>query len=579
MDQLLTDLVPYEGDKETLLDWGNFSFTVSQALQNMLSKMLSGGPWRSGISYQQLDGILLSDLMSTPVMGTLLPGERLKNQILEELREVFTSFETDSGAFVATPDFDFDLVLEPYPDLIDTAQNFEQLIEGVLDAYNSYKSIDERTLAVIQGRIPAFLRKLRTLEEIGVEFSVTRERIRQIERKYSDLQIDPAKKTNLLSESLVEVLESSESEEEFIKRANDKLLLGNEPISLSKFKAILQILGLEEFLTRVEKVESAWDSSKQALNELGDLAQKYRNKLGLIDLAVFTSETGASDNDAFEAIKTAYPRSIMRGRLVLARTSKLDTMFENSLAKQLLVFGSLNPEILLVGVERQASYRQAILLGSYADQIALVKAIAGEEPTYEKLRENTHEEPELNQTDIWFLEIFQNSPNGMMHRNEITAAAMRDGKNISSVGVFLLFNPLIRPVGSSVMALANAILDQESIQLHANVAKAVEDKTHVQIEFSGSDLLLTVTPNLNTLMAGVLFPSAELRALIKDYVFDVSCECGKMSSNQQLRLRPPNFWTGFTAALKHAMDYHQVSKGDSVTMLLSFERANMMMKF
>ena len=573
MDQLLTDLVPYEGDKETLLDWSNFSFTVSQALQNMLSKMLPGSSWHSGISYQQLDGILLSDLMSTPVMGSLLPGERIKNQILEELREVFTSFELDSGAIVATQDFDFDLVLEPYPDLIDTAQNFEQLIEGVLDAYNNYKSIDERTLAVFQGRFPAFLRKLRTLEEIGVEFSVTRERIRQIERQYSDLQIDPAKKSNLLSESLVEVLESCENEEEFIKRATDKLLLGNEPISLSKFKAILQILGLEDLLTRVEKIESNWDSSKQALNELGNLAQKYRNKLGLIDLAVFTSETGTSDNDAFEAIRTAYPRSIMRGRLVLARTSKLDTMFENSLAKQLLVFGSLDPEALLIGVERQASYRQAILLGSYADQIALIKAIAGEEPTYEKLRENTHEEPELNQTDIWFLEIFQNSSNGMMHRNEITAAAMRDGKNISSIGVFLLFNPLIRPVGSSVMALANVILDQESIQMHANIATAVEDKTLVHFEFSGTNILLSVVPNLNTLMAGVLFPSAELRGLIKDYVFDVVCECGNMSSTQQLRLRPPNFWTGFTAALKHAMNSHGLSKGKKIELVLDFEKS------
>ncbi len=530
--------------------------------------------WRDGISYDHLDGILLSDLMDTPNVGELR-----KVQILEELRGVFGAYESEGAAFVVSPDFDVDLVLEPYPDLIDTAQNLEQLIQGILDAYNAYKSIDERTLAVLQGRLPAFLRKIRTLEEIGNEYSVTRERIRQIERKYSDLEIEPAKKENKLCQLLVEVLESSHSENDFILKASDNSLLGNEPLSLTKLKAILQILGLESLLTRAEKVETSWDSANQARTELGDLAQQYRNKLGLIDLAVFTSETGVSDNEAFEAIKTAYPRSIMRGRLVLARTSKLDTMFENSLGKQLMVFGSLDPEALLIGVERQASYRQAILFGAHTDQIAIVKAIAGDNPTYETLRENTHEEPELNQTDLWFLEIFQNSPSGMLHRNEITAAAMRDGKNMSSVGVFLLFNPLIRPVGSSVMALANARLDQESIQLHANVAKAVEDKTHIQFEFSGSDIELTVTPNLNTLMAGVLFPGAELRALIKDYVFDVGCECGKMSSTQQLRLRPPNFWTGFTAALKHALDNHQISRGDSITMLLDFECSKMIMRF
>lgn len=568
MDQLLTDLIPYEGDREVLLHWDNFSHPVSNSLRRMLSKMVSNDSWRDGISYSHLDGILLSELMDTPSVG-----EYRKVQILKELREVFGAYELDGEAFVVASEYDFDLLHEPHPDLIDIAQDFEQLIEGILDAYNSYKSIDERTLAVIQSRIPAFLRKLRTLEEIGSEFSVTRERIRHIERRYSDLHIDPAKKSNLLSETLVQLLESSASEEEFIKKVSSKSLLGKEPISLNKFKAILQILGLEELLTRVEKVEFDWDSSRQTFNELGQLAQRYRNKLGLIDLAVFTSETGVSDGDAFEAIKTSYPRSIMRGRLVLARTSKLDTMFENSLAKQLLVFGRLDPEVLLIGVERQASYRQAILLGSYADQIALVKAIAGEDPTYEKLRENTHEDPELNSTDIWFLEIFQNSSNGMMHRNEITAAAMRDGKNMSSVGVFLLFNPLIRPVGSSVMALANAILDQESIQLHANVARAVEEKTHIDFEFSGSHLILTIRPNLNTLMAGVLFPSAELRALIQGYVFDVFCECGKISSTQQLRLRLPNFWTGFTGALKHAIDFHQLTKGGQVSIRLSFDES------
>ncbi len=162
----------------------------------------------------------------------------------------------------------------------------------------------------------------------------------------------------------------------------------------------------------------------------------------------------------------------------------------------------------------------------------------------------------------------------MMHRNEITAAAMRDGKNMSSVGVFLLFNPLIRPVGSAVMALANCIVNQEDIQRHASVAKAVEDKTHIEFEFSGSNIMLRITPNLNTLMAGVLFPNAELRDLIKDFAFGVTCECDEMTSAQQLRLRPPNFWTGFTAALKHMMVAHGFTKGDTLFLRLDFDRKN-----
>jgi hypothetical protein len=569
MEQRLTDLVPYSGDTQVLLHWNNFSNPVSNSLQRMLSRMIEGDSWREGIRYSHLEEIFLSDLMDTPNVGELR-----RHQILEELREVFGAFESTGNAFFVSSDFDFDIELQPYPDSIDTAQTLEQVVDGILEAFNAYRPIDNRTLVILQSRLPAFQRQLRTLDEIGAEFSVTRERIRQIERKYADLQIEPAKKENKLLEIIVDNLESSVNEQTFLLVLAEGNLLGQEAISLKKLKAILQILGIESLLTRVERIETAWDSQILVINDLADLSQKYRNKLGLIDLAVFTSETNSSDSQAFEAIKSAYPRSILRGRLVLARTSRLDTMFENALGKQLLVFGNLDSETLLIGIERQASYRQAILLGSHSDQIALVKAVAGEEPSYEILRENTHEEPELNQTDVWFLEIFQEAPNGMMHRNEITAAAMRDGKNMSSVGVFLLFNPLIRPVGSAVLALANCITNREDIQRHANIAKALEDRTNIDFEFSGSSILLRITPNLNTLMAGVLFPNAELRVLIKDFVFDVTCECAEMNSTQKLRLRPPNFWTGFTAALKHMMVFHSFARGDDLLLRLDFDSKN-----
>ena len=53
-------------------------------------------------------------------------------------------------------------------------------IKQILDEYHGYKEMDDRTLAILKGRIPAFLSSYRTLEDIGMEFHVTRERIRQI---------------------------------------------------------------------------------------------------------------------------------------------------------------------------------------------------------------------------------------------------------------------------------------------------------------------------------------------------------------------------------------------------------------
>jgi hypothetical protein len=71
--------------------------------------------------------------------------------------------------------------------------------------------------------------------------------------------------------------------------------------------------------------------------------------------------------------------------------------------------------------------------------------------------------------------------------------------------------------------------------------------------------------------AGVLFPSSDLRDMIKEIAFDVSCECHRMQSEQQLRLRPPSFWTGFSGAIRHLTTEHYFSKGESISMLLDFE--------
>jgi hypothetical protein len=120
------------------------------------------------------------------------------------------------------------------------------------------------------------------------------------------------------------------------------------------------------------------------------------------------------------------------------------------------------------------------------------------------------------------VEIFQDSPTGTLHRNENTAASLRDGKSMSSIGISILFNPLIRPVGSSVLALANINPDVEMIKRQANVAKAAEEKTLLDFEFQGSNIFFGFIPNLNILMAGVLSPTSDLKALIGDKFF----QCG-----------------------------------------------------
>ena len=566
MAELLTDLIPFEGDRETILLWDNFTMSSGKILRRLIQRHSSSQDWHDGIAYRDLEGLFLADVSDIPHVGEI----RI-NQILEELVAVFSVFEQEGLEGSVAPFLNLTEEVELEPDTVDMAQNLSELSAAITDAFNDYREIDERTLAVLHGRNPALMRTPRTLEEIAQEYNVTRERIRQVESKYSDLRLGSPKTENKCLENLVSILEEADDEESFIFLAEQKGLLGDEPISIAKLKAILNICELDDYLLRVQAVEELWDIASQTKGELSEFARKARNKFGLIDLSFFKSQTNASDIQAFEAIKNEYPRSILKGNLVLARTSKLDTAFENAIGKQLLVFGELEADNLLVGIERQASYRQVSLTGTQSEQIALIKEIAGNFPNYETYKDNTMSEPELSDTDVWLLEQFQESPTGMLHRNEITAASIRDSKNVNSIGVFLLFNALIRPVGVAVMALANIPIDPETARQYANIARAAEDKSYLDYSFQGDKILLSIRPNLNTVAAGVLFPSADLRAMIKDKLFSVNCSCNRLETQQQLRLRPPSFWTGFTAAIKHAMNDHNFSKNDVFKILLDFD--------
>ena len=566
MDELLTDLVPFSGDPQVVLLWDNFTNPVANSLQRFLSREKRDDKWQIGLSYSHLKGHRLSDLMDTPNIG-----EIRKAQILSELTNIFGVYENQGlDGWVATQMADSDIFEEPEysADAVDLATNLREMVDAIIFFYNDYREIDDRTLEIIRSRVPALVNESKTLEELGNKFNITRERVRQIEHKYLDLQLGSTKEANFLMLELIKVLESSDDEFNFIKKADRANLLAGEPITIVKFKAILEVLGLESYISRIEAIESKWDIENYAKDTLSQKAREARHKFGLIDLTTFSKENKVGDAEAFAAIKAVYSRSIRAGKLVLARTPGLDTAFENVIGKQLQVFQKLAAETLLVGIVRQAGYRQTPLIGLNADLVAMIKELAGEEPNYATFRANTLEEPELNQNDEWILDVFRDSPTGMLHRNEITAAALRDGKNVNSIGIYLIFNPLIRPVGAAVMALADQTIDIQFAKQYAEIARAAEDPTQLEFSFQGSDILIKFIPNLNTIAAGVLFPKQDLRAMIKPHAFQVSCFCDAYESNQMLRLKEPSFWTGFTGTIKHLQNHHGYNRGDEITILL-----------
>lgn len=569
-DALLTDLITYRGDSELTVMWDNFPTPVANALQRMLMRVSLDDTWNVGLKYSNLEGLRLSDIHETPSVGL---GKA--QAMLDELYRVFSTLEVEGLSSSISTLADLENV--PYVGPIDNATNFEEIVSGIYFGFDEIIPIDARSNAILHGRFPLFTDELRTLDEIGLEWGVTRERIRQIENKYAAISLGNASK-NVALPALVTCLEKTASEDEFIEAAKDLNLVGAVNPSLRRLKHALRILDMDDLYQRVLEVEAAWQEHGEAEDALVSKVQEYRTKLGLLDLGVFATDSKISEEKAFSLVLEAYPRSIRAGNLVLARTNKLDTTFENIVGKQLLVFKELSAQDLLVGIERHAGYRNYPVIGSQVDQAALIRAVAGAEPTFDVFKESAKEIPELNDSDLWLLETFRNSPTGMLHRNEVTAAALRDQKNVATINVFLLYNPLLRSVGAAVMALADCKVDPVTADQYARIARAAVEPTELEWEFSGSNILIRFTPNLNMLAAGVLFPPNDLRDMVKETAFDVLCECRGMSSEQQLRLRPPSFWTGFTGAIRHLTSEHYFVKGESVTMLLDFDNHKALIK-
>lgn len=570
-DPLLTDLITFWGDPNISVIWDNFSSPVSNSLQRMLMRVSLNDSWNKGLKYSDLEGLMLSDLRDTAGVG-----QGKIELVLQDLYRVFTTLDAEGlSSSVLTLEHP---VSAPYVGRIDQALDFEEVVSGIYFAIDEILPIDPRSKSILYSRLPIFADELRTLDEIGHEWNVTRERIRQIESKYLLIRLENLDEKNSTLIALVDCMEKSETEEDFVERAKYLNLVGSIILTSTKLKSALKYLGMEDLFDRVVDAELAWTEIGDAQNALIRSVKKFRTKFGLLDLDLFQKASKITEEQAMAAVLAAYPRSIRVGNLVLARTQNKETSFENLIGKQLFVFKELQPTELLIGVERMASFRQVPMIGTEQDQVGLIKELCGENPSYDLYQINSKDEPDLNDTDNWFIEIFRSSATGMLHRNEVTDAALRDGKNLATVNIFLLYNPLLRSVGAAVMALADCKISEVDAGQYAQIAKAAIEPTELEWEFYGSDILIRFIPNLNTMAAGVLFPSNELKDMIKEIAFDVTCDCGGMVSEQQFRLRPPSFWTGFTAAIKHMTSSHFYIKGEVIEVVLRFDEQSAVLR-
>jgi hypothetical protein len=372
----------------------------------------------------------------------------------------------------------------------------------------------------------------------------------------------------------VEIFEDCENEDQFRKKVATEAIFSGEEVSWQRLWGITRILSPEVLAERVYEKHLEMELESGASSTIRGLIKKDRSKFGLYDLQVVSKKYEVNEDNAFKIISEIYPRSIRSGSLVLARTENLDTMFENSIAKQLKVSSPLEVKEILKGLQRTGKYRAVSLIGSTADLSGLILGLAGNPPNYETAASGLIKEVDFQRLENWLIEIFSEANLGILHSNDVVNFALRDRNiNVSSVTVYLINSPIMRSHGRSLYSLVGTEVNKDQLDSYIHIIRGSSEASEVSFEMvDGSKGILSVRPNLNVITSGIVFPPSGYKKVFEGIEFKTSCACSQLQTIQAVKFAPSGFWTGFTAMIRHGFSHHLMSKNSTFRFEFDFDK-------
>lgn len=442
-----------------------------------------------------------------------------------------------------------------HDNMIRQSSNLEDLLAAILNRLDAERSMSERDRAVLCSRADWYTPNPQTLDAIGRQYGLSRERIRQITKKFEEPLWQLVGELTFAKELSRLALEA-ESIEKLQNLASESFLTTENSLDVSQCKSIMQYLpnskGWDGFSSKLKM----WEIEDKELSESSTTITKYRSKMGFIDVAFAVKELGSSPEKIISVIKAKYPRFLKSRNLVLARTDSHVSTFESALAKQLLLVPSIEASDLLIGARRHASVRNDPMPGDESDYINIIHELCGKPPSLERFLENQLYRTELSELENWIVNIFNSSPNGLLHRVEITKIGIQSRVNLGSITVYCGSSPIIRTHSKGIFSLIGTAPTADQVSTHAELALSQDSSVEINLEFSESNIWLTLKPNLNAYASGVLLPNRELKDLFTDFIFSPNCICGPIDSKQVLTISKDGFWKGFQSIFSHALQSH-----------------------
>jgi hypothetical protein len=196
--------------------------------------------------------------------------------------------------------------------------------------------------------------------------------------------------------------------------------------------------------------------------------------------------------------------------------------------------------------------------------------LADNPPSIERLLEKMMQPAQLAESDKWLIKVFTNSNTGILHRNDVVNAALNDGFDFTSAGVYLSTSMLIRPLSTGLFRLIGTNVSHSQAKIANRIAKDSIGEIVITSEFVGDNLILRIIPNANSL-SGVIFPTKAVKEMLRNMEFMPNCTCGQLFTNQRVKVTESNFLMGFNAIFKHGINEHDLIVGSEFEVEFNFK--------
>jgi len=259
-DDLLVDHIEFDELVHYRIDLRLLSTRPKRALKRAI---LDAGIWEAANrsvdeikSVNFLDFRDISKLRISDVRDLTNVGETTLELLLVEIQSALIEMNSDSESKEELTELDS---LEELRARITNSKTIEDLIESMIDYQKSIRNVSDREEFVWRNRLPWITDEPRTLGSIGAEIGVTRERIRQIQRKSSRYSYQIESNVQVLAE-IQNILLGCSAYEEFREAMLEEELTTTASMTLGRIRHLAVELNQLDVVSDVEKAIYAWSS-------------------------------------------------------------------------------------------------------------------------------------------------------------------------------------------------------------------------------------------------------------------------------------------------------------------------------